>query len=98
MTTAELCAWGIPTLLVPLPTAAADHQTANARALAEAGAARWIPESQATAKRIDDEIRSLLADEGSLRALAAGAASRARTGAALDIATRVAQLLERGAR
>ena len=38
MTTAELCAWGIPSVLVPLPTAAADHQTANARALERAGA------------------------------------------------------------
>ena len=98
MTTAELCAWGIPALLVPLPTAAADHQTANARALAEAGAARWLPESEATARRIDEEIRSVLADERSLRALAAGAASRARAGAAQDIAARVARLLAQGAR
>ena len=94
MTTAELCAWGIPALLVPLPTAAADHQTANARALAEAGAARWIAQSEATAVRIDAEIRGLLADDQALRSLAAGAASRARTGAAIDIAARVARLIE----
>src|ERR1041384_2492619 len=31
MTLAELCAWGIPSILIPLPTAAADHQTPNAR-------------------------------------------------------------------
>src|SRR6185295_19078596 len=48
MTTAELCAWGIPMLLVPLPTASADHQTANAKALAEANAAIWIPQRDAT--------------------------------------------------
>jgi UDP-N-acetylglucosamine--N-acetylmuramyl-(pentapeptide) pyrophosphoryl-undecaprenol N-acetylglucosamine transferase len=93
MTTAELCAWGIPSLLVPLPTAAADHQTANARALSEAGAAKWLPESEATAARIDAEVRALLTDERSLRALAAGAAARARTGAAADIAARVSRLL-----
>ena len=93
MTTAELCAWGIPALLIPLPTAAADHQTANARALAEAGAARWIPESEANAGRIDAEVRSLLGSDEKLRTLAAGAAARARTGAAHDIATRVAALL-----
>ena len=64
MTTAELCAWGIPTVLVPLPTAAADHQTANARALAAAGAARWIPEPEATAERIDARgRRALLRDD-----------------------------------
>lgn len=93
MTTAELCAWGIPALLVPLPTAAADHQTANARALADAGAARWIPQSEATAIRIDAEVRALLGNDQALRALAAGAASRARIGAASDIAARISHLL-----
>ena len=44
MTTAELFAWGIPAVLVPLPTAAADHQTHNARALAAAGAAVHLPQ------------------------------------------------------
>jgi len=95
MTTAELCAWGIPALLIPLPTAAADHQTANARALAEAGAARWIPESEATATRLDAEVRALLKDDESLQTLARGAAARARISAAHDIATRVSQLLDR---
>ena len=93
MTTAELCAWGIPSLLVPLPTAAADHQTANARALAEAGAARWIPERDASATRIDTEVRSLLANPAALKTLADGAAARARVGAAADIAERITRLL-----
>ena len=93
MTTAELCAWGIPSLLVPLPTAAADHQTANARALSEAGAARWIPESEATAQRLDSEVRTLLESSGALETLAMGARDRARAGAAQDIATRIATLL-----
>ena len=39
MTTAELQAWGLPSVLIPLPSAAADHQSANAVALAAAGAA-----------------------------------------------------------
>lgn len=94
MSTAELCAWGIPALLVPLPTAAADHQTANARALAEAGAARWIPESEATAARIDSEVRALIHDDKACEALAAGALARARPGAAHDIAVRVSRLLD----
>lgn len=93
MTTAELCAWGIPSVLIPLPTAAADHQTANARALAEAGAARWIPEREASAERIDMEVRTLLQDNQALETLAVGATARARAGAAADIATRIARLL-----
>ena len=39
ITIAELCAWGHPSILIPLPTAAADHQTTNARAMEMAGAA-----------------------------------------------------------
>ncbi len=39
MTTAELCAWGLPSILVPLSSAAAGHQARNAEALAAAGAA-----------------------------------------------------------
>ena len=54
LTVAELCAWGIPSLLVPLPTAAADHQHANARALEAAGAAELLEQNDAqrrTARR-----------------------------------------------
>lgn len=94
MTTAELCAWGIPSVLVPLPTAAADHQTSNARALAEAGAARWLPESEATAARIDTEVRGLLMNPGALQKLTDGAVARARIGAASEIASRIARLLD----
>ena len=49
ITVAELCAWGLPSVLVPLPTAAADHQTHNARVLAEAGAAVLLPQARAHA-------------------------------------------------
>ena len=62
LTLAELCAWGIPGILVPLPTAAADHQTANARALVASGAARELPQRDLTVDRLDREVRSLLDD------------------------------------
>jgi UDP-N-acetylglucosamine--N-acetylmuramyl-(pentapeptide) pyrophosphoryl-undecaprenol N-acetylglucosamine transferase len=93
MTTAELCAWGIPSLLIPLPTAAADHQTANARSLADAGAAKWLPESQATPERFAAEVLALTSDPAVLRGLAVAALARARPGAALDIAARIARRL-----
>lgn len=95
MTTAELCAWGIPAVLVPLPTAAADHQTANARSLAEAGAARWIAERDATPARVALEVTGLVHDAGALAALARSASSRARPAAAHDIAARILRLVER---
>jgi UDP-N-acetylglucosamine--N-acetylmuramyl-(pentapeptide) pyrophosphoryl-undecaprenol N-acetylglucosamine transferase len=94
MTTAELCAWAIPALLIPLPTAAADHQTANARSLAQAGAARWMAEREATPERAAAEITALLRDGAALAALARGAAARARPGAARDIAARIAMQLD----
>jgi len=66
MTTAELFAWGLPAILVPLPTAAADHQTHNARALANAGAAIHLPQSELTVNRLDAVVRGLLEDPASL--------------------------------
>ena len=92
MTTAELCAWTLPSLLVPLPTAAADHQTANARALAEAGAAVELPQAELDAARLDREVRTLVGDEDRRARMAAAAAERARPDAAERIAARVLTL------
>lgn len=94
MTTAELCAWGIPMYLVPLPTAAADHQTANARALAEAGAAEWTPEREATPQRLDAFVRQLAADTARRKHLAAAAFARARPRAADEIAAQLLRWLQ----
>lgn len=94
MTTAELFAWGIPAIVVPLPTAAADHQTHNARALAAAGAAVHLPQSELTAERLDREVRALLSDPGAMARLAAGASARARPDAAETIARRILSLLD----
>jgi UDP-N-acetylglucosamine--N-acetylmuramyl-(pentapeptide) pyrophosphoryl-undecaprenol N-acetylglucosamine transferase len=92
LTIAELCAWGVPALLVPLPTAAADHQSANARALAASGAARQIPQRELTVDRIDREVRALLDDPSRLEAMARVTASRGRPDAAEQIAKRVLAL------
>ena len=91
------CAWGIPAVLVPLPTAAADHQTTNAAALAAAGAAIHVPQSQLTAQRLDETVRGLVADPAALARLVAGAAKRARPDAAAEIATRILAVID-GAR
>src|SRR6185503_15840204 len=56
MTTAELCAWGLPSVLIPLPTAAADHQTANAKALDQAGVAIHLPESKLDPESLGQRI------------------------------------------
>ena len=94
MTTAELFAWGIPAVVVPLPTAAADHQTHNARALASAGAAVHLPQSELTVERLDREVRSLIANPAAMARIASGASSRARPDAAESIARRILSLLD----
>ena len=93
MTTAELFAWEIPAVLVPLPTAAADHQSVNARTLEAAGAAIHLPQADLTTDRLDATIRSLIGDPGAMARLAAGARARARPDAAETIARRILQLL-----
>ena len=52
LTIAELCAVGVPALLVPYPGAVDDHQTANGRPMAEAGAALIIPEPELSPERL----------------------------------------------
>lgn len=94
MTTAELLAWGVPAVLVPLPTAAADHQTANAAALEAANAAIHLPQTQLTADRLDATMRGLLGDVPRLARLSAGASARARPDAAETIARCILGLLD----
>jgi UDP-N-acetylglucosamine--N-acetylmuramyl-(pentapeptide) pyrophosphoryl-undecaprenol N-acetylglucosamine transferase len=86
MTTAELCAWGIPMILVPLPTAAADHQSENAKSLHAAGAAIHVPQPGLTALMVDAIVRNVLDSPTRLAALAEGARTRARPAAAAVIA------------
>lgn len=93
MSTAELAAWGIPAVLVPLPTAAADHQTVNARTLAAAGAAVFIPQPELTGDRLDSSLRELLGDGGTLARLVQGTVARARPNAAAEIASHIAALI-----
>ena len=93
MATAELCAWGVPPIVIPLPTAAADHQTANARALAAAGAAEFIPQSDLTVDSLDRSVRALLEDPALLEQRSAAVLRRARPHAADEIARRILDMI-----
>lgn len=95
MATSEFLAWGIPAVLVPLPTAAADHQTVNARALAEAGAALLLPESRLGADSLAEALEGLLADPRRRAAMAGAARARGRPSAAVEIAASLERLLPR---
>lgn len=86
MSTAELCAWGLPAVLVPLPTAAADHQARNAQALASAGAAIHLPEAALSVETLTGQIGSLLADPTRREAMRREALARGHPDAAQQIA------------
>ncbi len=96
MTTAELFAWQIPAIVIPLPTAAADHQSVNARVLEAAGAAINLPQAEMNSSRLDTIVRGLIDDPAAMARLAAGATARARPDAAETIARRILVLLSSG--
>jgi len=82
----ELAAHGTPAILVPYPHAAGDHQSANARWMAEAGAAVVIPDAELDAERLAREVAALLGDPARLAAMAAAARALARPDAAHEVA------------
>jgi UDP-N-acetylglucosamine--N-acetylmuramyl-(pentapeptide) pyrophosphoryl-undecaprenol N-acetylglucosamine transferase len=94
-TLAELTAAARPSLLVPLPTAADDHQRRNAEVLAAAGAADLLEQSQMTGETLAHRIVGLAADPSRRRAMAGAARTLARPDAARAIADRAFELLNR---
>ncbi|MFC7536599.1 undecaprenyldiphospho-muramoylpentapeptide beta-N-acetylglucosaminyltransferase [Sphingomonas sp. GCM10030256] len=96
-TIAELTAAGRPAILVPLPIATDDHQTANAREMARAGGARMIPQSEFTWHTLARQVEALAADPEALSNAAARALSVGRPHAARDLADLVEQIVNRSA-
>jgi len=93
MATSEFQAWGLPSLLVPLPTAAADHQRANAHALVEAGAAEVVEEDTLDRGLLWERVTALARDPRAREAMARRARDRGRPHAAREIAEELAALL-----
>jgi UDP-N-acetylglucosamine--N-acetylmuramyl-(pentapeptide) pyrophosphoryl-undecaprenol N-acetylglucosamine transferase len=91
-TVAELLALGRPSLLVPYLHAADDHQTANARALAEGSAALVLPQPEFTAERLAQHLERLMQAPAELATMAAAARALARPDAAERLADAVLAL------
>jgi UDP-N-acetylglucosamine--N-acetylmuramyl-(pentapeptide) pyrophosphoryl-undecaprenol N-acetylglucosamine transferase len=99
VTVAELSAGGMASILVPFPHAVDDHQTANARFLADQGAAILLPQTQLTPERLAVVIREL--DRPKLLGMARKARELGKPDAAKVVAQRCMELagtLARGAR
>jgi UDP-N-acetylglucosamine--N-acetylmuramyl-(pentapeptide) pyrophosphoryl-undecaprenol N-acetylglucosamine transferase len=89
----EIAAHGAPAVLVPFPHAAADHQTTNARWMADAGAAVVVADDELLGVRLRETVVGLLDDPDRLRKMAQASESLARPAAARAVA---AQVLEAG--
>lgn len=85
-TIAELTAAGRPAILVPLPSATDDHQTANAREISDAGGARTISQRAFTATELAKQIQKLGLDTQGLENAAARARDCGRPHAVRDLA------------
>lgn len=81
-TCAEVAAAGKPAIMIPLPTAADDHQRKNAEALVRAGAAEMILQSELTGKSLADKIDELKSDAARLVEMSRSARKLARPDAA----------------
>jgi len=91
-TVAELCAAGKPSLLVPFPQAADDHQRKNAEVLAKAGAAVVLLQREVTDAVLLQELVELLNDPPRRQEMAEAARALARPGALERIAAMVLRL------
>lgn len=95
-TVAELAVTGTPAILVPYPLAIDDHQTLNARALVDAGAAILVPDAQLTFQRVEPIVSELLSSPGRLEKMSAAALTVAHPRAADELAEWTLSLARRG--
>lgn len=93
MATAEFLAWGVPAVLIPLPTAAEDHQTRNAQALTEAGAAIHLSEEGLSGAALWDRMAGLIENSDVRNRMSECAKERGRPHAVGEIAAALDELL-----
>jgi UDP-N-acetylglucosamine--N-acetylmuramyl-(pentapeptide) pyrophosphoryl-undecaprenol N-acetylglucosamine transferase len=93
---AEIAVIGRPAILIPYPHATADHQTANARPLVEAGGAILIPQSRLTPAVLAEQVTAVLENPEAAVKMAHAALSCGRPDAADRLADMVEALAEKG--
>ena len=86
---ADITVIGRPAILIPFAAATGDHQSANARALAESGAAVVLPESVLDAESLRRDIGDILSNSARATSMAAAALTLGRP----DAAGRLADLV-----
>lgn len=94
---ADISVVGRPSILIPFAAAAEDHQTANARGLAEAGAAVLIPESELAPEALAEQIHEVLSRPDAALKMAIAALKQGRPDATERLVDMVETLAETGA-
>jgi UDP-N-acetylglucosamine--N-acetylmuramyl-(pentapeptide) pyrophosphoryl-undecaprenol N-acetylglucosamine transferase len=92
---AGLAAWALPAIVVPLPSSAAGHQLANARALVRAGAAVLLEQATLSGETLGTTVQSLLSDPARMADLSSRIRARARPDAATRIATEALKIVSK---
>lgn len=85
----EMAQYGLPAVLIPYPHASADHQTTNARWMADAGAAVVVRDDELTPERLREEVDAIFGQPGRLQAMARASLGLARPDAAQVVAAEV---------
>lgn len=98
LTVSEICAAGVAAIFVPYPHAIDDHQSANARWLADCGAALVLPQQQLSEQSLGKLLDTLACDRDRLLAMAKRAFEQAPRDAAQNIAASLAATCEAGVR
>lgn len=93
MTISELCACGLPSILVPYPHATGNHQQMNAELVRDAGGGVILTDAELTGARVAEEIEALLGDRPRLREMSVNALRLARPDAAATIVKSLARWL-----
>jgi UDP-N-acetylglucosamine--N-acetylmuramyl-(pentapeptide) pyrophosphoryl-undecaprenol N-acetylglucosamine transferase len=96
-TLSELAASARPAILIPLPTAADDHQRKNAEAVEAAGGAIVLPQAEATGAALAARLASLIGDEASRARMSRAMHALARPDAARKIVDKGLELIQRAA-
>jgi UDP-N-acetylglucosamine--N-acetylmuramyl-(pentapeptide) pyrophosphoryl-undecaprenol N-acetylglucosamine transferase len=95
LTLAELAIMKRPAILIPLPTAADDHQTRNALAFERAGAAVILHQAEASATRLGDLVDQILSDRGRHESMSAAMGALARADATRAVVTELGSIARR---
>ena len=93
-TLAEIAAVGLPSVLVPYPAASDDHQTLNARAFVDAGAAVLVRDAELNGITVTTFVTELMGDGARRSAMADAALTLARPDATRDVCDRIVKLME----